>query len=122
LNSRFDKILKFDDYSPMELMEIALFMLYKKEIFPTPEAKEHLEHYMNFLHEYRDKYFGNARTVRQVVGEAIKNQNLRLAGLTNKNRDSASSNVLTLDDVASFRMDKEDFLFNKQRIGFRKRG
>ncbi|MEM8524872.1 MAG: AAA family ATPase [Bacteroidota bacterium] len=122
LNSRFDKILKFDDYSPMELMEIALFMLYKKEVFPTPEAKEHLEHYMNFLYEYRDKYFGNARTVRQVVGEAIKNQNLRLAGLTQQERDSSSANVLTLDDVASFRMNKEDSIFNKQRIGFRKRG
>ncbi|MEN0046056.1 MAG: AAA family ATPase [Bacteroidota bacterium] len=122
LNSRFDKILKFDDYSPIELMEIALFMLYEKEIFPTPEAKEHLEHYMNFLYEYRDKYFGNARTVRQVVAEAIKNQNLRLAGLSNQDRESVSANVLTLDDVASFRMDKEDFLFNKQRIGFRKRG
>ena len=77
---------------------------------------------MNFLYEYRDKYFGNARTVRQVVAEAIKNQNLRLAGLSNQDRESTSSNVLTLDDVASFRMDKEDFFFNKQRIGFRKRG
>ena len=57
-------------------------MFEDKGIVPSPEAEEHLTRYFEFLYEYRDKYFGNARTVRQVVTEAIKNQNLRLAALT----------------------------------------
>ncbi|MEM1326293.1 MAG: AAA family ATPase [Bacteroidota bacterium] len=122
LNSRFDKILKFDDYTPVELMEIALFMLHQKDIFPTPEAKEHIERYLAFLYEYRDKYFGNARTVRQVVAEAIKNQNLRIASLSLQEREKVSPNVLTLDDVASFTLSKEDGVFGRKGIGFRKRG
>ncbi|MEM9847097.1 MAG: AAA family ATPase [Bacteroidota bacterium] len=122
LNSRFDKILKFDDYEPRELMEIALFMMHQKDIFPTPEAREHLENYLAFLYEYRDKYFGNARTVRQVVTEAIKNQNLRISSLPKQEREKVSANVLTLDDVATFNLSNEDNVFDKKRIGFRKRG
>ncbi|MEM9886854.1 MAG: AAA family ATPase [Bacteroidota bacterium] len=122
LNSRFDKILKFDDYEPRELMEIALFMMHQKETFPTPEAREHLENYLAFLYEYRDKYFGNARTVRQVVTEAIKNQNLRISNLSKTEREKISANVLTLDDVSTFHLSNEDDIFDKKRIGFRKRG
>lgn len=122
LNSRFDKILKFDDYTPVELMEIALFMFHQEGIFPTPEAREYLERYLSFLYEYRDKYFGNARTVRQIVAEAIKNQNLRIANLPQQEREKISPNVLILDDVATFKLDKEDAIFTKKRIGFQKRG
>ncbi len=121
LNSRFDKVLKFDDYSPDELLQIALFMLTEKEIFPTPEAEEHLKNYLAFLHEYRDKYFGNARTVRQIVIEAIKNQNLRLASLSAQDRVQVSVNVLTLDDVASLKLSNDDSIFNKKTIGFRRK-
>lgn len=119
LNSRFDKILKFEDYKPAELYRIALMMLEEQHLIPTPEAAEHLEQYLAFLYEYRDKYFGNARAVRNVVNEAVKNQNLRLAGLPPKDRAEASINLLTLDDVSSFKNDKSGFVFNKKTIGFR---
>jgi SpoVK/Ycf46/Vps4 family AAA+-type ATPase len=119
LNSRFDKVLKFEDYNPEELNRIALLMLEEQHLIPTPEAAEHLHKYLAFLYEYRDKYFGNARTVRNVVNEAVKNQNLRLASLSLDERELASPNLLTLDDVASFKMDKDGFVFNKKTIGFR---
>jgi len=122
LNSRFDKILKFDDYSPSELVQIALLMFNEQGLIPTPEAEEHLTRYLAFIHEYRDKYFGNARTVRNIVTEAIKNQNLRLAELPPKERLHTSVNVLTLDDVSTFKLDKTDFIFNKKTIGFQRRG
>lgn len=120
LSSRFDKILRFEDYSPEELIQIALLMLSEKNIVPTPEAEEHLSRYLAFIHEYRDKYFGNARSVRNIVSEAIKNQNLRLAAQPVEERTHASINILTLDDVATFKLDKEDFIFDKRRIGFRR--
>ena len=85
----------------------------------TKDAKEHLEKYLAFLYEFRDKYFGNARTVRNVVAEAIKNQNLRLAAMTDSERERGKSNVLTLADVSTFKLDKSDFLFNKKTIGFK---
>jgi hypothetical protein len=120
LNSRFDKVLKFEDYSPQELKEIANFMLAENGMQLSPEADEHIEKYMKFIHEYRDKYFGNARTVRSIVTDAIKNHNLRLAALPEADRINVEANVLSLDDVSSFKMDKSGFVFNKKTIGFRK--
>ncbi len=122
LSSRFDKMLKFEDYSSQELLQIALQMLEEKGILPAPEAEEHLASYMEFLYNYRDKYFGNARTVRQVVTEAIKNQNLRLANLSPDERENISSNVLILEDVIEFKSDSSAFVFNKKGIGFRRSG
>jgi SpoVK/Ycf46/Vps4 family AAA+-type ATPase len=122
LSSRFDKVLKFEDYSAEDLLKIALQMLEEKGILPAPEAEEHLMAYMEFLHNYRDKYFGNARTVRQVVTEAVKNQNLRLAGLSPDERENISSSVLNLEDVMDFKLDSSAFIFNKKGIGFRRSG
>jgi SpoVK/Ycf46/Vps4 family AAA+-type ATPase len=118
LNSRFDKMLRFEDYKPGELHQIALKMLRENQLLPAPEAEEHLSDYLSFLYSHRDKYFGNARTVRSVVDEAIKNHNLRLAGLTAAERVDIPLNVLTLQDVAALKMDKSSFIFNKPRIGF----
>ncbi|MCB0586660.1 MAG: AAA family ATPase, partial [Phaeodactylibacter sp.] len=120
LNSRFDKILKFEDYSPRELNRIALQMLSEENVVPTPEAEEHIKEYLAFLYEYRDKYFGNARTVRNIVNEAIKNHNLRLAALSPEERAHTPANLLAIEDVKSFKTDKSSFVFNKQSIGFRR--
>mgnify|MGYP000888581397 CR=1 FL=1 len=120
LNSRFDKVLKFEDYEPEDLSRIAHIMLAEQNLVPTPEAEAHLKDYLNFVYEYRDKYFGNARTVRGVVQEAVKNQHLRLAALPAEERDATSINILTLEDVAGFRTDKSDAVFTKKTIGFRR--
>jgi len=121
LSSRFDKVLRFDDYSPLELHQIALQMLEEKDMLASPKASDHLKAYLAFLYEYRDKYFGNARTVRQIINEAVKNQNLRLAGLTPEQRESTALNVVTYDDVKTFKLDKSSFMFNKKTIGFHRR-
>jgi len=120
LSSRFDKVLKFDDYTPEELVQIALMMFSEKGLLPTPEAEDHLGRYLEFIYEYRDKYFGNARTVRSLVMEAVKNQNLRIAALSREERNKTSLHLLTVEDVSTFKLDKEGFLFNKKTIGFRR--
>ena len=120
LNSRFDKILRFEDYSPQELYEIAMLMFKERHIIPSPEAQEHLRQYLKFVHEYRDKYFGNARTVRNIVSEAIKHHNLRLADIPIEEREDIPLNLLTLEDVSHFKLDKSGFVFNKPTIGFRR--
>jgi len=120
LNSRFDKVLKFEDYEPEELMEIAMYMFEEKGFKLHKAAREHMAAYLNFLYEYRDKYFGNARAVRSVVTEVIKNQNLRLAATAIDKRTKATINTITLEDVKTFKLDKNDFIFNKKTIGFKK--
>ena len=122
LSSRFDKILKFEDYSAKDLHRISMQMFEDRGIIPAPEAEEHLKEYFNFLYNYRDKYFGNARTVRQVVTESIKKQNLRLASMTPDERENVSSSVLILEDVIDFEQDTGSLIFNKKGIGFRRSG
>ena len=121
LNSRFDKILKFEDYKPESLLEIALFMFREAGMKLSTAAKIHLQNYLEFLYEYRDKYFGNARTVRSIVAEAIKNQNLRFASTPSKKRSKTNINIIELEDVEAFKLDKDDLVFSKKRIGFRSR-
>ncbi len=119
LASRFDKILRFEDYSPEELLEIALQMFQQENFRVEEDAREYLGRYMHFLHQFRDKYFGNARTVRQVVLEAIKNQNLRIAQGADLVQSDDAVHTITLDDVASFTFEKDKLsVFQRAGIGF----
>ena len=120
LNSRFDKILKFDDYDPKELTQIAEVMIASYGLTPSEDALAHLDRYMHFIYQYRDKYFGNARAVRVVVEEAVKNQRLRLSGLPKSKRTEAARSELAMADVEEFKTDKSSFIFNKKTIGFKK--
>ncbi len=124
LNSRFDKTLKFEDYTPEELTDIAVKMLSEQNYILQEDAKKYLSKYLRYIHEFRDKYFGNARVVRSKITELIKNQNLRLAALAEAkqvDQSSLKSNEITLADVENFKMDKSDFVFNKSTIGFNKK-
>ncbi|MDX2281184.1 MAG: AAA family ATPase [Saprospiraceae bacterium] len=119
LASRFDKVLRFEDYAPEELLEIALYMFQQEQYRVEEDAREHLGKYLAFLHQFRDKYFGNARTVRQVVMETIKNQNLRIAALPADAEDD--HHAIRLDDVATFTFDKDKLqMFHRRGIGFGK--
>jgi len=122
LSSRFDKLLKFEDYKPSEMMQIAELMFNQEQFRLSTEATKHLNSYFEFIYEYRDKYFGNARTVRSVVADTIKIQNLRLAALSAADREEHDLNLIGIEDVEKFKLDKDGFLFNKKTIGFRNGG
>jgi hypothetical protein len=92
-------------------------MLEDKGYRMDTNAAVHLSGYLAFLHSYRDRYFGNARTVRTVVDQAIKNQNLRLAAQSKEHRKDHQ--LLTIEDVKEFQNSTDQFTFNKTRIGFR---
>jgi SpoVK/Ycf46/Vps4 family AAA+-type ATPase len=102
LKSRFDRTFHFEDYNPADMYQIALRILAKEKIKPDTETATHLQNYFDFLHANRDKHFGNARTVRQVVGESVKNQNLRLASMDSSARTHDMLSWLTIDDVKEF--------------------
>ncbi len=116
LKSRFDRTLVFHDYSADELYLIAQSILAKEKIKADDEAEKHLKGYFTALYSSRDKFFGNARTVRQVVGEAIKNQNLRLASMPAAERTRQHLETLTLDDVKEFVLQEKA---ERKSIGFK---
>ncbi|MDQ3015571.1 MAG: AAA family ATPase [Bacteroidota bacterium] len=117
LSSRFDKILRFEDYSPEELNEIAMHMINTHEMRISPRALEHLTKYFKLIYDYRDKYFGNARSIRQIIQDVIKNQNLRLA---KSNDPKTQVNLITYEDVKEFTKDTILPNFQRQSIGFKK--
>ncbi|MCK6616415.1 MAG: AAA family ATPase [Cyclobacteriaceae bacterium] len=116
LRSRFDKYFVFDDYSPEDMLTIALSIFKREEVQPDDPATTHLKNYFTFLHANRDKHFGNARTVRQVVGEAVKNQHLRLAAMKKEERTPDLMRTIIFDDVKEFEIREYDS--GKKPIGF----
>ncbi len=102
LKSRFDRTFHFEDYVPEDMMRIALSMLSRERLQPDPAAREHLENYFSALYENRDKHFGNARVVRQVIGAGVKKQHLRMATLEAAQRTPEVLGTLTYDDVDEF--------------------
>ncbi|MCB0704717.1 MAG: AAA family ATPase [Saprospiraceae bacterium] len=120
LSSRFDKVLKFEDYNPHQLYQIAKLMFMQQSIELTPEADTCLQQYLEDFYRFRDKYFGNARAVRNLVEEAIKQQHLRLADLPAVARDDNSANTLEAVDIKAIELNKEDFHFQRPSIGYRR--
>lgn len=118
LRSRFDKVLKFDDYSSDQLLKIAIGMVRDKNYRFSVAAKKELKSSFEKLLVQKDKFFGNARTVRKMVDEAIKNQNLRLSGLELNDRNSKSITRIELVDVENLNATKEQNAFKRKTIGF----
>jgi SpoVK/Ycf46/Vps4 family AAA+-type ATPase len=102
LASRFDITIKFEDYTVDELLEIAVAMFKNEHLNVDADALNHLKAYFDYLYQKRDKFFGNARTVRKVVLQAIKNQNLRMASIPKEQRTEEMIHTLTIDDVKEF--------------------
>jgi SpoVK/Ycf46/Vps4 family AAA+-type ATPase len=105
LKSRFDKVFNFEDFNAEELFTVAINQLAENNISPDAEAEAHLRKYIEFMHKSRDKYFGNGRSVRKVIEEAIRNQHLRLSELPKNKQTQKAMHTLTLADVEEFSTD-----------------
>ncbi len=117
LMSRFDKQFVFEDYSAEELLDIAKMMFDTDDLKMNEEAEQHLKEYIANLLEKKHKYFGNARTIRKIVAEAIKRQNLRMADIPSSKRSEELIATIIKEDVSEFSMMEEDD--NEQKtIGF----
>ena len=96
LSSRFDKMLKFEDYQPAELSQIAEKMIQDEGLKITSKALDHLSKYFNY----------------NFLGEPVHQL---------KEKQRAINNLITYDDVKEFTLDKKGFVFNKKTIGFRRK-
>ncbi len=99
LKSRFDKVFKFGDYTPTQLTDIAIKIFNDEGYRAKVAAIKVLESNIELIHAQRDKFFGNARTVRKLVLDAIKGQNLRYAKLEGANRTKQSMRYIEIEDI-----------------------
>lgn len=102
LKSRFDRMFYFEDFSPSELYTIAFNQLEENNIKPDDKAAAHLKKYIEFIYDTRDKFFGNGRSVRKIIEEAVRNQHLRLSELPKNKQTKKAIGTLTFEDVDEF--------------------
>jgi SpoVK/Ycf46/Vps4 family AAA+-type ATPase len=100
LQSRFDVTYALPDYNFEELFTIAEKLLALHELTLQPGAAQHLSGYLQLAYENRDKFFGNARFVRQTVESIVTRQHLRMAAMPREQRTPESMQQVVLDDVA----------------------
>jgi len=121
LSSRFDKTFHFEDYDAGQLQNIAIKMVKDHKMRLTAKAKKELAGLLADIHLYRDKYFGNARTVRKIVMELIKHQNLRSSMLSKKDRSTSTENLIVHEDVLKLDIMNDTKAFEKKGLGFNQR-
>lgn len=116
IESRFDNTFVFNDFSCDQLWAIATNMLTNHGLIMDEEAENHVKTYITFLHETRNRFFGNARSIRKVVEKAIRNQELRMADTPREQRTPELMKTVTLSDVGEFIPRKTN---DKPSLGFK---
>jgi len=106
IKSRFDRTFHFEDFTENELWVIAVNMLAQKGLKADAKAAEHIKKYIAHLYAYRNKFFGNARSIRKMVEKAYRNQELRMADLPKSERTKEVMSTLILADVQGFQPEK----------------
>ena len=119
LHSRFDKLLKFDDYTPEQMLLIAHQMLAESQLHLSQAAEQVLLSHLRMLYDRRDRYFGNAREVRKLVRDVERMHSLRMAA---EAADSAARGEVTVEDLTGLNGSSDTDVFQKKTIGFRARG
>ncbi len=118
LMSRFDKQFDFKDYTSDELLSIAKMMFDKEELKIEEAAENHLLEYIHKLLDNKHRYFGNARTIRKIVNESIRRQNLRMAEIQPEERNWLQIHTIKLEDISDFQLIEAESE-PKKYIGFR---
>ncbi|MGE5496784.1 MAG: AAA family ATPase, partial [Syntrophothermus sp.] len=97
LQSRFSNSFMFEDYTPRQMLEIAVSIAEKNGYHMDEGALQSLLEIFNKLYANRDKNFGNARTARQILYESISNQEERIAGMYNASDEDLTT--VSIEDV-----------------------
>ena len=85
LKSRFKHFFEFSDYLPQELSEIARFAAELKEVDLTQPALDYIDHFIVDAYRNRDKSFGNARFIHDLIDKSKVNMGLRIMSTENPN-------------------------------------
>lgn len=118
LQSRFDATYNLPDYTCPELLQIAQHLLAAQDLALQPDALQYLSAYLEQAYQARDKYFGNARFVRQAVEAIVTRQNLRMAGMPAAQRTPEMMKEVILADVETLQIRES---LQQRPIGFKGR-
>lgn len=118
LKSRFDRTFHFVDFTTEELWVIAVNMYESKGLIVDAKAEAHLKIFIKILYDNRDKFFGNARSIRKIVEKSTRNHELRMADLSKKQRTKKMIATINIDDVREFDRNK-DKTKHRQTLGFK---
>ncbi|MCX6173690.1 MAG: AAA family ATPase [Ignavibacteriales bacterium] len=99
IKSRFSKSFTFEDYSPAELMEIVRRSFEREKKKFTKDAEDKLQKYFEEIYKNRDKKFGNARIVRNILESVKQKMLLRISGLPVVERTEVIMNTCELSDI-----------------------
>lgn len=97
LRSRFNRTIEFPDYSAGELIEIMTKRAAKLDYVIDDEALAYIADVFEATLEEEPDNFGNARSVRNYLDNAINNQANRL--ITQTDLDESKLTLITLEDV-----------------------
>jgi SpoVK/Ycf46/Vps4 family AAA+-type ATPase len=118
IKSRFDRTFYFEDYTKEELLTITTNMLANKGLIADTKAVKYLKAQIAHLIQNKNKFFGNARSIRKLVEKTSRNHELRMANIEKSKRTKKIMSRVIYDDVAEFNLltmeNKE-----KTRIGFK---
>lgn len=110
LKSRFNTFVHFEDYSPNELLEILKKLIMNLEHQISWEAESFALEYFKFIYQSRDKYFGNARTVRNLFEDVLKIQSARLS----KEKDLTDEQLKTIERIDLEKSVKDHYTEQKE--------
>ncbi len=99
LRSRFNRTIEFPNYSADDLIEIMSNRAKKLDYNIEPETLEYIRARFKQFLMVPPKNFGNARSVRNYLDNAISNQANRL--VTNPSLDLDELTTITIEDVAN---------------------
>jgi stage V sporulation protein K len=96
LESRLNKYLTFDDYTPDELLTIFERFCTESQYMLDGESTSKLRELFQTAFGHRDGHFGNARLARNAFEQAITNMASRVVNLQ-KVEDSALETIQATD-------------------------
>jgi SpoVK/Ycf46/Vps4 family AAA+-type ATPase len=102
LRSRFNRTIEFPDYTADELIEIMCNRAKKLDYKIADDALEYIRTGFEDTLKNPPANFGNARSVRNYLDNAINNQANRLIYETNLDEESLT--LITIDDVKNLRL------------------
>lgn len=102
LRSRFNRTIEFPNYNADDLIEIMLNRAKKLDYIIEPETVEYIRDRFERILAYPPKNFGNARSVRNYLDNAISNQANRL--ITNPDLDIQELTTITVADVENLEL------------------
>ncbi|KAF0153345.1 MAG: AAA family ATPase [Ignavibacteria bacterium] len=99
MQSRFSKSYTFEDYTPNELIEIVRRTVAKENKRLSNQAEEKLKKYFEDVYRTRDKKFGNARIVRNILDSVKQKSLLRIADIPASERTEDKLSTIELSDI-----------------------